>query len=468
MIEDKKKTLLKNTLITALGKFCTQFISFLLVPIYTKYLVTSDYGYIDLVQSYISLITPILIIRFDSAIFRFLIDERKNEDNKGKIIKSTFIMLILQIIFFAVVALLINKYIDIKYMRFIIINTISLAISTIMLQLTRGNGDNVGYSIASIICGVVTVIMNSILIINYRWGAESILLSSSIGNLLATTFLLIRNKTYKYIIYGKYDIKYIKAMIKYSLPMIPDGLSWWIVNVSDRTIISIMIGASMNGIYAIATKFANVLQGMFGVFNMTWQESASMHINDSDKDEFFSEVFNNILKILTSISLLIMAFMPIIFIVMVGKNYNSAYKYIPILLLGNIFNTLSNIFGGIYIAKKETKEAAKTTTLCAIINIIVNLIFIKKIGLWAAALSTLIAYIVLFIYRYINTKKYVIFLMDKKLIKQIVIVYIICTLFYYINNIIIIMLNILITFIFIIKMNKDKIINLVKNRRIKK
>ena len=69
----KNSELAKNTFIIFIGKFCTQFISFLLIPIYTNLLPTTDYGYIDLVQSYISLLVPILILRLDSGIFRFLI-----------------------------------------------------------------------------------------------------------------------------------------------------------------------------------------------------------------------------------------------------------------------------------------------------------------------------------------------------------------------------------------------------------
>ena len=67
----KGRELTKNTLIIFIGRFSTQFISFILIPFYTRFLLTSDYGNIDLIQTYISLIVPILILRFDSAIFRF-------------------------------------------------------------------------------------------------------------------------------------------------------------------------------------------------------------------------------------------------------------------------------------------------------------------------------------------------------------------------------------------------------------
>ena len=65
------------------------------------------------------------------------------------------------------------------------------------------------------------------------------------------------------------------------------------INVSDRTIISFMINASAHGIYAVSAKFSNILASIYQIFNMSWQESASIHINSEGKEEFFSGVLNN-------------------------------------------------------------------------------------------------------------------------------------------------------------------------------
>ncbi len=464
----KKKELIKNTIIIFLGKFCTQFISFLLVPIYTYYLSTSDYGYVDLVQSYVALLAPLLILRFDSAIFRFLIDERENKIKQNHIINNSLLLLFVQSILFTVICLLLNQFVEIKYVYFIIICVISVSTSNLLLQLTRGLGDNLGYSIASVICGVTTVLLNSILIIIFKWNADSILLSTIIGNLLASIYLIIKNKIYKIIIHFSTDKKIFVKKIKYSIPMIFDGLSWWIVNVSDRSLISLLLGTSFNGIYAISTKFSNILQGLFGVFNMTWQESASLHIDEPDRDEFFSSVFNNTISFFSTISIIVMIIIPFIFLIMVGENYYSAYLYIPILLIGNVFNALSNVLGAVYIAKKETKKAAKTTIFCAITNLMVNLLLIKSIGLWAAAISTFLSYIVLFIYRYIDTKKYVAFKANYNLLKKYIPLILICSILYYINNIYLNVFNIIITISLLIIINMDYLKKISKRIKIRR
>ena len=95
---NKKTEFTKNTILLLIGKFCTQFITFFLLPIFTRYLLPGDYGYVDLMQSYISLLVPVLILRLDSAIFRFLIDARKDDNKSSKLVSTTSFIIFIQIL----------------------------------------------------------------------------------------------------------------------------------------------------------------------------------------------------------------------------------------------------------------------------------------------------------------------------------------------------------------------------------
>ena len=416
---------------------------------------TNDYGYIDLVQTYISLLVPILILRFDSGIFRFLIDERNNENGKKKIISNIIIFLIFQFTLFTVLYFCFSYFFKIKYFYAILINVIFMGISSILLQISRGIGDNTGYSIASIISGAVTIILNIVCIVIFRGNASYILISSGLANVVCSIFLFIRNKIYKYIKGSFIDKNKFKEIVKYSLPMIPDGLSWWVVNVSDRTIISLLINASANGIYAVSSKFSNILSSLFQIFNMSWQESASLHINDKDRDDFFTNILNFVYKVFYSICILIIALMPILFELVIGNEFKEAYLYIPFLIYGNLYNALANVIGGVYIAKKDTKSVAKTTICAAVINIIINFVMINRIGLFAAAISTFIAYFILTIYRYFDVRKYLKIKFEYKTLFSTTVVFIIITILYYLNNLYANIVNILISVICCAILNKD-------------
>ena len=224
------------------------------------------------------------------------------------------------------------------------------------------------------------------------------------------------------------------------------------INVSDRTIISFMINASANGIYAVSAKFSNILASIYQIFNMSWQESASIHINSEGKEEFFSGVLNNTYKIFFSICLLLMVGMPFVFNILIGKDYFEAKQYIPILLLSNVFSAVANVLGGIYIAKK-----------------VINIVLIKFIGLYAAALSTLISCIFLYIYRLIGVKKYIKLNVEYNFIIISMIIYIISVSIYYINdfklNIINLIICMVLVYIFNLNIIKKGVNKILKRRK---
>lgn len=454
---NKKKELTKNTILIFISKFFTSTITFLLIPLYTRLLSTSDYGYVDLVQTYVLLIVPILLLRFDSAVFRFLVDARKNEDEKKSIISVSLLSTFIQSLLFSLIAYLVNFFVDINYFKYILINIIIMGISQILLQTSRGLGNIKEFSIGSIISGVVSVLCNVFFIAYLKKGAEFILISNSIGNAVTIFYIIVVNKIYKY--YGRKYISIfkIKEMLYYSLPMLPDGLSWWIVNVSDRSIITSFLGTNYNGIYAISGKFSNILATIFGIFNMAWQESTSLHINDEDRNNFFSDIFNTTLIIYSSLCFGIIALLPLCFNILVGADYIGSYKYIPILIIGNIFNGLAGVTGGIYIAQKATKSVAKTTVVSAIVNIIINLCLIKFIGLWAACLSTLISYMILCLYRFWHIRREFRIIVKPFNMFSIILIGAISIFLFYINNLYLNILNIVIVGIWAILFNKSTI-----------
>lgn len=464
---NKNKEFVKNTIILFIGKFATQFMSLLLLPLYTHYLLKDDYGTVDLLQTYISLLIPILTLRIDSAIFRFLIDKRKQKNEIKNILSNALFILFCIVILTALVGSIIGLFVKIKYYLYIILNIIMLMGSSIMLQVLRGLGKNKDYSIVSIITGMVTLISNLLLIIVFKFNASSILISSSIANFICITYVIIDINLFKYIYIAKINKKTIMEILKYSLPMIPNSLSWWIVNVSDRTIISAFFGVAANAIYTVSCKFSNILNSVFSIISMSWQESATLHISDEDRDKYFTEMINNIFMMFSTISLLIISFLPFVYNIIIGESYISSYDYIPILLYANSWNVLIGLMGGIYIAKKKTREIASTTIVSAILNIIINLVLIRFIGLYAACISTLLSYMIMSIYRYIDCQKYVKLKLNIRKIILFTIIFIFSYYVYLKEDRILLIVNIIIVLFYSVITNKEMLlsgIKIIKNR----
>ena len=451
---NKKKQLAKNTLIIFLGKVCTQLISFFLIPLYTSYLATNEYGIVDLVQTYVTLLVPIITMELEMSIFRYLVDSRTDSKNTKKLISNNFYILRFCLLLFLVLYLGVCFFIDIPYKWIILVDIIVCVLSGNFLQISRGLGKITDFSISCILTGLTTVVSNIILICFVGLKAEGMIISMALANGICSLYLFIRLKLYKYIDFKLVDKKLIKDMYKYSLPLVPNGISWWIVNISDRTIITFILGAGANGLYAISNKFPTIISSLTGVFNLSWSESAALHINSEDRDEFFTDITNTVFKLFSALGVGMIACMPFVFPIMVNKQYADAYNYIPFLVLATVFNVVICLYSQVYLAKKLSKQVASTAILGAIINIIINVVFVKFIGIYAAAISTTISYFVMMVYRHIDLKKYINIKIEKGLIFKTIIIFTMAIICYYINNLWLNIVNLIIVVIYCALLNK--------------
>ena len=401
------KELAKNTIIMLVGKIATQFLSFLLLPLYTHLLPKDDYGVVDLISSYVSIAIPVATLQLEMAAFRFLIDARKKPEKQAMIIRTAFSDLFKRILIVAILYLITAQFVDFNYKYYALFAALSIGLSNVMLQISRGLGKNLVYTIAAVITAGTTIVSNLILICVLHKGAESILISMSVANIVCTCFLFIKLKIYSHLKQSSSSTELSKKMVKYSTPLVPNSISWWLISSSDRTIVTAILGAAANGTYAIACKFPSIVSGFIGVFSYSWTESASLHIEDEDRDKYFSSVAGNALRLFSSIGIGVIAFLPMVFNIIVGEEYRDSYNYIPIAILAVVLNSIVLAYSAIYVAKKLTKKVASTSIASAIINIIVDLALIKIIGLYSAVISTAVAYLIMAVYRHIDVRKYV-------------------------------------------------------------
>ena len=91
-----------------------------------------------------------------------------------------------------------------------------------------------------------------------------------------------------------FDKEELKAIIKYSLPLVPNQLSWWVVGASDRLVVSHFLGVAYNGLYSVANKFSTIYITFYNIFNMAWTESAALHFNDKDGEEYLNTTVNTL------------------------------------------------------------------------------------------------------------------------------------------------------------------------------
>lgn len=459
----REKKLAKNTIIITIGKMCTQLITFLLLPLYTGILTTSEYGVVDLLNTLVCLCLPIVTFQIEQAIFRELIETRGKENDQKHIISSGVLTVITQVLVFSFIFLIISTFIKNNYKYFLLYNVIIHIFLSLFLQISRGFGDNKNYALGSFISAIFTIIFNIIFLVVFRLGAYGMLFGTMLGQLLATIFLFFKLKIKKYVDFHFFRKNIVKKLWKYSIPLIPDAISWWIFNASDKVIVSSIMGVDQNGILAAALKFSIIFTTLNSFFNMSWIESVAMANKDEDFSSYFNKVFNIVIRFFISFALIMIAVMPFVFPLLIKEKFLSGYVIVPISILAAFFDVYVCQISAIFVAKKNTKILAKTSMFAAIINIIIHLSLINFVGLYAAVISTLTSFFIMSILRTINiNKNYFRIKFDSKVIIYSCILFALITYTYYYNNLFLNILSCVIILLYSFYINKNTIITLFK------
>lgn len=424
----QKSQLIKNTAIIAIGKMGSQILSYILLPLFTAKMAVEEYGTYDLACTLSVFLAPIITLLMEEAMFRFLIDA-KTEKDKRDIISQTVIYTLIGFLLFIPLALLFfklySKY-PASFTNVFIIFIISDVLILVSSALARGLSEIKLYSITNFILGISTLAITIFMLLKFP-SAEGLLWANTIANLITSTIVFYKLKIHLYI--GKPNKNVMLKMVKYSFPLVPNSISWSIINMSDRIIISQVIDSVANGIYAMASKFPSIINVLYSYFYTAWKESAAKIIKDENRNEAYNSIYHDIQKFLYAVTICLIAIMPFAFPIFINKSYGEAYQYIPLIMIATYFSCISSFYGGIFGAFKKTKIMGTTTVVASIVNLVVDLALINFIGIYAACISTLISNIIISFYRkkkladYIELRE-----LDKKI--PLVILCIICFAYY--------------------------------------
>ena len=424
---------MKNTGILAIGQIGSKVFTFLLLPLYTSRLTPDDYGGIDVIQTITSLSLYFVTLQLECALFRYLVDTRESKEESARYITSAVQTIFISNIFSTILFSLISLFIHLDYLILLILGIWSQSFFFAFSNVARGFGKNKDYSIASFIVTITSLIINLLFILVFNLGGKSILYALVISNMAGAIYLFIVEKLWVYLRRSYFSNEILKEMLAYSLPLIPNAISWWVANASDRLLILAYIGTVGNGIYAAANKIPTIYTTLFSVFNLAWAESVSLSMKDNDRDMYIKTTYDSSIKFFSVINLGIICSMSLFFEFLIGEEYRESYFHIYILLIAIFFNSLCSLLGGILTGYKETKIIGLSTVIGGITNLIINFVLIKQIGLYAASISTLVSYIAIWLVRLKRVNKHVILKTNRRFLIQLGFAIIVVSAAYYIR-----------------------------------
>lgn len=400
----KESALAKRTAIYAAGNLGSKVLAYVMVLVYTYFITPEELGYYDVVITTISMLQPLILFQINDGVYRHLVDadRQKQKDIIGNGIKFLCFTTVAAEIVFAVVC----GFYAFTYAVWIGLLFASTMFFVLFQDIIRGLGQSKFYAAIGLLNSLVMLVCETVGLIGFDLGVIALIISKTIANTVCVIAMLVRQAEVKGALAIRLQKEVIKPIIRYSAPLVPNTICWWIVNSSDRYIILAFLGGSFNGIYAMATKFPTILTMITSIFYLAWQESAIKEYDSPNRNAFFSDIFQKYSVLLFTLCICAIPATKLVIELFVSSAYKTAWRYTGFLYLGALFSALCSFLGLGYQISKETERSLATTVFAACLNIGVNIGLIRVIGLQAASLSTFFAYLFLFIVRLKHTKRY--------------------------------------------------------------
>ncbi|MGN0521503.1 MAG: lipopolysaccharide biosynthesis protein [Eubacterium sp.] len=406
---DKYKKLASNTIIFAIGTFSSKILSFLLMPFVTRMMGTGDYGAADLIQQTVNVLIPIVTLAVNSAALRFALDKAADKRDVFTVgVRTTLIGFIIFLVFAYPLSLIqINDFRLGDYILLILAFVLVSSFRQLCQQFVRGSGHVKLFAVDGIIATATTLLFTILFLGPFKWGVTGYIVAIIASDACSIIFFTITAKLCNYIKPKGVDKSIAKQMLKYCAPLVPTVILWWVINVSDRYMITGFINSSANGLYTAASKIPNFVILFSQIFIDAWQLSA---VDDSDKESkarFFTNVFRVYSGGVFTVASALIVFCQFITTILVADSYYESWKFVPILIIATTYSCIVNFLASVYMSEKKSLMALLTASSGAVTNLVFNFILIPRIGANGAAVATVLAFLMVFITRGANARRYI-------------------------------------------------------------
>lgn len=400
----RAKYLAQNTFIFALSNIATKAITFFLVPIYTAVLSTYEYGVVDLTSTVITIAVPLATLNICEAVMRFALDKDADKDKITQVGTNVYLIgCVIAILVIPICSFFENLS---SYSVLIYLYLIAMAGSQLYLCDLRGKELLFQYSIGNILQTLLVAVFNIIFLIVFKMGVAGYFMAYTIASFITMIYALVIGKGYKTFQLKKIDRPLFKSMAKYSVVLIPNSFMWWIMNSSDRIMVSAMVGVAANGIYAISYKLPSIVSIAASVFNQAWSYSAIKEEGAKDETKFNNSILVYLISVSMLLGIVLCTFIKPFLKIYVSDAYYEAWKYTPFLIIGCVYMTLGSFMATSYTVHKDSFGFLFSAMFGAIFNIAFNYVLIPHIQVYGAALATCVSYILVFVFRLVHTRKY--------------------------------------------------------------
>ena len=388
--------LLGNTLVFALGGLAIKAVSLVLMPLYTTALTAGEYGTAELLNSAIEIVLPLLSAGVVEALYRFSIDD---DVPKDELFADSLVVLGGGVVCAGVACALGRVLWNMEHAAAFFVLFCSVCVFKATTQLARGLGHVRRFVLYGLINALAMVVSTYLLLVRAHTGIEGYLWSYTIGYLVGGLVAFLGSAEYRLLAPFRVDRDLLRRMLVYSLPLVPNLLSWWLVSVSGRYVVLWGSGLAAAGLFTAASKMPSLINIVASVFQQAWQYSTAREIDSPDRGAFFGVVMRGYSLATLTVAGLVIALNRPISRVMLQAEFAEGWRYVPLLMLVASFGVISIFFESFYQALKNSGVLMVSTALGAVVNVILGVALVPFMGPWGAGLAGAVAYMLVLVVR---------------------------------------------------------------------
>jgi O-antigen/teichoic acid export membrane protein len=382
----------------------------LLVPIYTRVLSPADYGALELIALLATIVSLTVAFEVSQGLARYYTVDGDSNRRRAYASTALWFTLLCYTVFVAL-ALSASAFLARwlfgsngfeSIFRIGVIYIWTHGLFTLIQNQFRWDLQAVQFAITSILMIVVTAGVAIWLAARLCWGLEGVLVGQCVGCLVAATYGLVKlRSTYVF----ELDTTRLREMLGFSLPLVPSGVAVWISTYIDRVMINHYLEIDAVGVYSIGLRVAGIAAlatvGLRGALT-PWIYT---HYLEKDAPQQLAAVFLAFLVAALSLNLLLSLLADSLLVVFTTPQYYRSASIVPILVPAVLLSQMYVFAPGLSIAKK-THMILSINACGALLNVLMNALFIPWIGIQGAALATLCGSGVVFLLYFVFSQRH--------------------------------------------------------------
>ena len=403
--QTSKKKLVFNSIIYSCSGILLKCFSFFLLPLYTVYLTTEDYGITSIATSFITTFSFVATFSLFAAVMRFYVDYKDDTTKLKRFYGSVITFIFISTGFFAVLCTifrnLLTRYIfqGIDYYPIILLTLISLAFccqQTVYTNILQSQQKAMKCSILNIVFFFISVTLNIIFIVVLKWGAVGSLTATTLGYIIYTAYFLVDMVRHDEIQFCL-DKGLLKEALRYSIPIMPHNLSPQISELVSKVLIGGKVSMAGVGLYSISMQFGSIAATFQHYVDQAYGPWLYEQIHSQETG--YKSTIRGISRVLTSVLGLfflgICLFAQDYIVLFLEKSYAAAWKYVPFVVMVLAIKTAYYFYVEIlFYYKKASRKLFIATLTSSILNIIFTSLLVPIMGIVGSIVADMICMVI--------------------------------------------------------------------------